>query len=155
MFSLNLPHINANIRHEEKKDLIFDPLRKRYVTLTPEEWVRQHFVAFLITHRDYPASLIANEMSISLNGMKRRCDSVVYNNNLKPLVIVEYKAPSVSISKNTFLQANAYNQVLRVPYIFISNGISHYCCRIDYLNNKYTFLPDIPSYKELIPPTAL
>lgn len=149
MFPLNLPSINANIKKEGEKTLIFDSLRKRYVALTPEEWVRQHFTAFLINHRGYPTSLIANEISISLNGMTRRCDSVVYNRQLQPLVIVEYKAPHITISQKTFEQANAYNQVLRVPYIIISNGINHYCCHIDYDQQKVTYLRDVPDFASL------
>lgn len=149
MFPLNLPDIEPNIKKEGKKTLIFDALRKRYVTLTPEEWVRQHFVSFLTKHKDYPASLIANEMSIELNGMSRRCDTVVYDRNLNPLAIVEYKAPSVTISQRTFEQANAYNQVLRVPYIIISNGITHYCCHLDYEKQVCEFLPEIPVYESL------
>lgn len=149
MFPLNLPNIKANIKNEGEKVLIFDPLRKRYVTLTPEEWVRQHFTSFLINHKSYPSNLIANEITISLNGMTRRCDSVVYNRALEPLVIIEYKAPSVTISQKTFEQANAYNQVLRVPYIIISNGISHYCCHIDYVKQSVTFLKEIPEYTTL------
>ena len=102
MFSLSLPSIEANIKKEGEKSLIFDNLRKRYVSLTPEEWVRQHFVGYLINHKHYPAALMANEISISLNGMTRRCDTVVYNRQLEPLAIVEYKAPTVGISRKTF-----------------------------------------------------
>ena len=106
MFPLNLPSIDANIKQDGGKKLIFDPLRKRYVSLTPEEWVRQHFVMFLINYRNYPSALIANETSISLNGMSRRCDSVVFRSSLEPLVIMEYKAPHVTITKKTFMQAH-------------------------------------------------
>lgn len=149
MFPLNLPSIEPNIKKDGKKTLIFDTLRKRYIALTPEEWVRQHFTAYLIHHLHYPASLLANEMTINLNGMSRRCDTVVYNRELQPLVIIEYKAPTVTISQRTFEQANAYNQVLRVPYIIISNGINHYCCHIDYSEGRFEFLRDIPEYTKL------
>lgn len=150
MFPLNLPSIDANIKQDGGKKLIFDPLRKRYVSLTPEEWVRQHFVMFLINYRNYPSALIANETSISLNGMSRRCDSVVFRSSLEPLVIVEYKAPQVTITKKTFMQAHSYNQVLRVPYIIITNGLTHYCYHIDYTAMSMKFLNDIPFYKDLI-----
>lgn len=150
MFPLNLPSIDANIKQDGGKKLIFDPLRKRYVSLTPEEWVRQHFVMFLINYRNYPSALIANETSISLNGMSRRCDSVVFRSSLEPLVIVEYKAPQVTITKKTFMQAHSYNQVLRVPYIIITNGHTHYCYHIDYTAMSMKFLNDIPFYKDLI-----
>lgn len=149
MFSLNLPSIEANVKKEGGKTLIFDSLRKRYVTLTPEEWVRQHFVSFLVSERQYPAALMANEISITLNGMARRCDTVVYGRDLHPLAIIEYKAPSVSITPKTFEQACAYNHVLRVPYIIISNGLSHYCCHIDYVNMTSAFLREIPDYHTL------
>lgn len=146
---LNLPPIEANTKQEDGKTMIFDSLRGRYVTLTPEEWVRQHFVHYLINHRGYPASLIANEMSIELNGMQRRCDTVVYSRDMTPLVIVEYKAPSVAVSRRAFEQAMAYNNVLRVPYIIISNGLRHYCCHIDYSQMKADFLPEIPEWHDL------
>lgn len=149
MFPLNLPHIDANIKQEGKKTTIFDPLRKRFVSLTPEEWVRQHFVSFLINCKGYPTTLIANEISIKLNGMSRRCDSVVFSSSLEPVIIVEYKAPSVAITKKTFQQANSYNQVLRVPYIIITNGVSHYCYHIDYSTMSLQFLNDIPTYAEI------
>ena len=149
MFSLSLPSIEANIKKEGEKSLIFDNLRKRYVSLTPEEWVRQHFVGYLINHKHYPAALMANEISISLNGMTRRCDTVVYNRQLEPLAIVEYKAPTVGINRKTFEQAMAYNNVLRVPYIIISNGLRHYCCHLDYTQMQAEFLQDIPEYAEL------
>lgn len=151
MFPLNLPPIDANIKQEGKKNFIFDPLRKRYVSLTPEEWVRQHFVSYLINHKNYPSSLIANEISIKLNGMSRRCDSVVFSSSLDPLVIVEYKAPRVAITRKTFMQANAYNNVLRVPYIIITNGLSHYCCHVDYDAMTHRFLTDIPPYESIAP----
>lgn len=151
MFSLNLPSIEANIKKEGEKTLIFDSLRKRFVALTPEEWVRQHFVNYLSGHKGYPTSLMANEISITLNGMVRRCDTVVYNRSLEPLVIIEYKAPTIDISQNTFGQAMAYNRVLRVPYIIISNGLKHYCCHLDYTEMKAEFLADIPTYPDLQP----
>ncbi|MBO4593760.1 MAG: type I restriction enzyme HsdR N-terminal domain-containing protein [Bacteroidaceae bacterium] len=151
MFSLNLPSIEANIKKEGEKTLIFDSLRKRFVALTPEEWVRQHFVNYLSGHKGYPTSLMANEISITLNGMVRRCDTVVYNRSLEPLVIIEYKAPTIDISQNTFGQAMAYNRVLRVPYIIISNGLKHYCCHLDYTEMKAEFLADIPPYPDLQP----
>lgn len=150
MFSLNLPQIKANIRQEKGKNLIFDPIRRRFVALTPEEWVRQNFTSFLINYCSFPASLMGNEISITLNGMTRRCDTVVYSRNLRPLVIVEYKAPTVPITHKTLTQACTYNLVLRVPYIMMSNGLTHYCCHIDYASNTYTYLRDVPSYSDIL-----
>lgn len=149
MYALNLPSFDAKIRKSSSGFEIFDPLRRKYLTLTPEEWVRQHFVHFLIYEKNYPASRIVNEGAIKLNSMTRRCDSVVYNNRLEPVVIAEYKEPGVSITQQVFDKVARYNSVLRVPYIIISNGISHYCYRINYATQNYTFLTDIPMYTEL------
>ena len=149
MYALNLPSFDAKIRKKKDGFEIFDPLRRKYLTLTPEEWVRQHFVHFLIDDKNYPASRIVNEGAIKLNSMTRRCDTVVYNHRLEPVVIAEYKEPGVTITQQVFDQVARYNSVLRVPYIMISNGISHYCYRIDYKTMSYTFLTDIPMYGEL------
>ena len=150
MFELNLPPFDVKISSEGEKKRIFDVIRRRYVALTPEEWVRQHFVHFLAAEKDYPLTLMANEVQLKLNGMSRRCDTVVYDRTLTPRVIVEYKAPSVEITQKVFDQISRYNRVLRVDYLIVSNGLTHYCCRIDYASQGYTFLPDIPTYEELL-----
>lgn len=149
MLSLNLPPYEIKIIEREGKRQIFDPLRKNYVALTPEEWVRQHFVNYLLQYKGYPSSLTANEVGITLNGMSRRCDTVIYDKNLKPRAIVEYKASSVKITKEVFAQISRYNLVLRVDYLIISNGLQHYCCKMDYANNSFTFMQDIPDYNTL------
>ncbi len=149
MYVLNLPSFDAKIRKKGNGFEIFDSLRKKYVALTPEEWVRQHFVHYLIAEKKYPASRIANEAGIKLNSLVRRCDTVVYNNRLEPLVIVEYKEPNVIITQQVFDQVGRYNGVLRVQYIIVSNGLQHYCYRMDYDTQTYTFLTDIPLYTEL------
>lgn len=149
MLSLNLPRYEAKIERNNGKTQIFDPLRRCYVALTPEEWVRQHFINMLLEHKGYPASLTANEVSISLNGMSRRCDTVVYDKQLKPRVIIEYKAPSVKIDAKVFAQIARYNLVLRVDYLIVSNGLQHFCCKMDYENNRYAFLNDIPAYSDI------
>lgn len=150
MFQLNLPRFEIKIRDLEGKKQIYDILRRKFVALTPEEWVRQHFVHFLIDHKGYPTALLANEMNITINGMSRRCDTVLFAKDLTPLMIIEYKAPTVTISKHTFEQINAYNSILHVPYVIATNGLSHYCCHIDYNNNEYTFLEEIPEYKKIV-----
>ena len=149
MLSLNLPPYEIKITEREGKRQIFDPLRKSYVALTPEEWVRQHFVNYLLRYKGYPTSLTANEVGITLNGMSRRCDTVIYDKSLKPRAIVEYKAPSVKITKEVFAQISRYNLVLRVDYLIISNGLQHYCCKMNYTNNSFTFMQDIPDYNTL------
>lgn len=149
MLSLNLPAFGAKVVNREGKSVIFDVIRRRYVALTPEEWVRQHFVHFLLDHKGYPPSLMANEVQVQLNGTKKRCDTVLYRRNLTARMIVEYKAPDVEITQAVFDQITRYNMVLRVDYLVVSNGMQHYCCRMDYINNRYTFLKDIPAYVDL------
>ncbi|MEG2574262.1 MAG: type I restriction enzyme HsdR N-terminal domain-containing protein, partial [Bacteroides sp.] len=112
-------------------------------------WVRQHFIHFLIAHKGYPSSLMANEVLLNLNGMKKRCDTVLYQRNLSPKMIIEYKAPHIEISQKVFSQISNYNLVLKVDYLIVSNGIDHYCCKMDYNNQSYLFLPDIPDYNTL------
>jgi hypothetical protein len=150
MQQLNLPDYQFNIKKEGESLLVFDVLRKRWVTLTPEEWVRQHFVRFLIEERHFPAALMNNEISLVQNGIKRRCDSLVADHNGNPLVIVEYKAPTIAITQKTFDQIVRYNMVLRAKYLIVSNGIKHYCCKVDYERNSYDFMQDIPCYNQLI-----
>lgn len=149
LVQLNLPTYDYQIKRTIDGDQIFDCLRRKFVALTPEEWVRQHFVAFLIHHKNYPASLMANEIAISLNKTKRRCDTVVFDKTGKPLVIIEYKAESVEITQKVFDQIVRYNMVLKAQYLIVSNGMKHYCCRIDYDNHTYHFLQDIPPYDSL------
>lgn len=150
MLSLNLPSCEIKITERNGKSFVFDALRRRYVALTPEEWVRQHFVGFLTKHKGYPKGLLANEVQLSLNGTKKRCDTVLYNKDLSAKLIVEYKAPHVEITQAVFDQITRYNMVLRVDYLIVSNGLSHYCCHIDYRSGQYSFLPEIPAYTELI-----
>lgn len=135
---------------KDDKAFILDVIRRQYVALTPEEWVRQHFVHFLIEHKGYPQSLMANEVQLKLNGMSRRCDTVVYDRALRPRVIIEYKAPSVSITQRVFEQICRYNIVLQVDYLIVSNGLAHYCCKVDYANRSYTFVEDIPEYSNIL-----
>ena len=149
MLSLNLPTFDAKIGVRDGKKVIFDVIRRRYVALTPEEWVRQHFVHFLIEHKGYPPTLLANEIQVTLNGTKKRCDTVLYRRNLTPQMIVEYKAPDVTITQAVFNQIMRYNMVLRVDYLVVSNGLQHYCCQMDYVRNTCRFLPDVPVYHEL------
>ena len=149
MLSLNLPSYDAKITVRDGKNVIFDPLRRRYVALTPEDCVRQHFVHFLTEHKGYPKGLLANEVQVNLNGTRKRCDTVLYNKELRARMIVEYKAPSVEITQAVFDQITRYNMVLKVDYLIVSNGLNHYACRIDYATNSYSFLRDIPCYAEL------
>lgn len=150
MLELNLPPYEYRIKREENGSMsIWDTTRHRYVSLTPEEWVRQHFIAFLVGHRGFPAGRIGNEITLSLNGRIRRCDTLVYDQHAAPLMLIEYKAPHIPITQQVFDQIVRYNMVFCVPYIVVSNGMSHYCCHIDYSTHSYTFLHEIPQYDDL------
>jgi hypothetical protein len=146
MPELNLPSFDKKVIQKDGKPFIFDIIRRQYVALTPEEWVRQHFVHYLISEKGYPQSLMANEVQLKLNGMSRRCDTVVYDRTLRPRVIVEYKAPTVNITQQVFDQICRYNMVLQVDYLIVSNGLVHYCCKVDNNTHTYTFLKDIPTH---------
>lgn len=150
MVELNLPEYEFRVKKvQEGAWVIWDRLRSRWVSLTPEEWVRQHFVEWLITDKGFPAPLMGNEVSLTQNGIARRCDTVVGDRTGAPLVIVEYKAPSIKISQKTFDQIVRYNMVLRARYLIVSNGLEHYCCKIDYETGGYSFLQTIPDYSDL------
>ncbi len=125
---------------------VFDPLRKKYVALTPEEYVRQHFTAWMTDSLGYPASLMNNEVPLKLNNTSRRCDTVVFRSDGTPAVIVEYKAPTVAITQTVFDQIARYNMVLRSRYLIVSNGLRHFCCEMDYENDTYRFLRQIPNW---------
>jgi len=150
MEKLNLPSYNFNIKLEGQRNVIFDSIRKKYVVLTPEEWVRQNFISFLAEEKNYPKGLIAVEKKVDVNRMPQRSDIVLYNNKAVPMMIVECKAPSVKITQQTFNQIARYNMRLQVPYLVVTNGLNHYCCRIDYDKNSFEFMPEIPDYKTLI-----
>lgn len=145
---LNLPMADVKLRHGIRGDEIFDPLRGKWVIVTPEEWVRQHFTAYLQKDLGYPAGLMANEVTINLNGTSKRCDTVIYDSSLRPKMIVEYKAPSVTITGKVFEQIGRYNLVLGVSYLTVSNGLRHFCCHIDG-SSKIRFLREIPRYENL------
>ena len=150
MISLNLPSYKINVAERGGRRMIYDFLRRRYVALTPEEWVRQHFTHFLVEHRHYPAALLGNEITVQLNGVARRCDSVLYSRDGgRPRMIVEYKASDVPVTQAVFTQISAYNSVQRADYPVASNGLEHYCCRMEYAQNKAEFLPEIPFYEDL------
>ncbi len=129
--------------------MILDVLRKKFVALTPEEWVRQHFIHFLIGHKGYPSTYMANEVALTQNGMTRRCDSVLYHKDLQPWMIIEYKAAHVPITQKVFDQICRYNMVLNVEYLIVSNGKVSYCCRLHKETGRYEFLRDIPDFNML------
>lgn len=149
MYELNLPSYDVKVRGTREKPEVFDFLRHRYVALTPEEWVRQHFTHWLVDHKGYPKGLLGNEIELRIGGKKLRCDSILYNADTTPRMIVEYKAPTIKIKQQVFNQISVYNLLLRVDYLVVSNGLEHYCCKMNYTNQRYEFLRDIPNYAEL------
>lgn len=147
MHKLNLPAYTFKLKSNEKHTLIFDNLRKKYFVLTPEEWVRQHFVQFLIDEKKYPISLIALEKQLTINNLKKRTDIVIYNKLGDPDIIVECKAPQIKITQATFDQIARYNLKLKANYLIVTNGLEHFFCKMDFENETYIFLKDIPDYK--------
>lgn len=129
--------------------MVFDSIRRRYVRLTPEEFVRQQFTSWMVNSLHYPHSLLANEIGIRLNGTLKRCDTVVFNNDTSILMIIEYKAPEVSITQEVFNQIVRYNMVLKADYLVVSNGLHHYCCKMDYNKETYAFLTAVPDYRDI------
>ncbi len=150
MWQLNLPEYKFRIKIQNDKKYIFDNLRKKFVVLTPEEWVRQHFIRFLIDEKKYPATYIAIEKQIEVNGLRKRCDAIVYNTNFEPMVIIELKAPQIQLTQTTFDQAAVYNSKLKVDYLLISNGLEHFACKVDTQNNRYQFFEQIPDYDSFL-----
>lgn len=149
MQALNLPSYQLSIREIEGKTKIFDRIRKKMVVLTPEEWVRQNFLQFLIEDKGFPASLIAVEAKVNINGLSQRADIITYNIQRKPILIVECKAPSVKINQDVFNQAARYNIKLQTQLICVTNGLNHYCAIMDKNGLGYNFLQEIPQYQSI------
>ncbi len=149
MGSLNLPAYDFTIQGVGETRMIFDPVRRKYVALTPEEWVRQHFVQFLIQERGVPRGLVAIEAEFKYNNMSRRADVVVYGRNGKPLLAGECKAPDVEVGQAAFDQLARYNTVVQAKYLVVTNGMVHYCCRVDRASGTYAFLDNLPPYEAL------
>ena len=147
--SLSLPPLDAKLEERDGKLFIYDGLRQRYVALTPEEWVRQHFVNHLIAHLGYPKQLLANEVFIRIGQKSLRCDTILYYRNLKPLAVMEYKAPGIPLSAKVIDQAAAYNYSLQARYLFLSNGQDHLCLMADIESRQLEPLESIPPYSDL------
>lgn len=147
---LNLPGYEVKIKETEKGEKeIFDSFRKKFVKLTPEEWIRQHFLHFLRDEKGYPSSLISVEKQLMILGRSKRFDAVVFKNDGTPAVLIEFKASSVKLDQNVIEQVASYNFVLKANYLMVSNGLTHYCCKMDYERRTYHLLSEIPSFKEL------
>lgn len=149
MNKLNLPPYAIALDRQDETLKVWDDLRRKWVRLTPEEWVRQHFIHFLIDHLGYPAQLLGNEVGLSLGGSKLRVDSILYDTQLRPKMLIEYKAPSVPLSQQVLEQALRYNYKLEVPYLILSNGLEHVAYHINYKDHSYTILDHIPHYKDI------
>jgi predicted type IV restriction endonuclease len=150
MQKLNLPEYSFRIKIINEKSFIFDALRKKYVRLTNEEWVRQNFVQFLISEKKYSVSLINVEAGVLVNNNAQRADLVVFDRLGKPALVAEFKAPEIKISQKTFDQIVRYNMQLKVRYLIVSNGMDHYCCKINYTDNSYAFLKEIPDFTAVL-----
>ncbi len=148
---MNLPQLNLPIavlktKLVEGTTQVFDQVRKKYLVLTPEEWVRQHFIYYLNQEKNYPLGLMGVEKMVKYNSMQTRADIVLYATDGKPNMIVECKAPSIKITQDAFNQIAKYNFKLQVPLLVVTNGIQHFCCQMDYKTNEITFLEEIPIY---------
>ncbi|MDP1745226.1 MAG: type I restriction enzyme HsdR N-terminal domain-containing protein [Bacteroidota bacterium] len=147
MKTLNLPSYQFKLKQQGLRTQIFDSIRKKYVVLTPEEWVRQNFLQFLIQEKNYPASLIAVEAGLKYNQLQKRMDVLVYDKQGTPHLMVECKAPEVKINQDVFDQIARYNMVFKVKYLVVTNGMHHFCCLMDYTNNAYQYLEQIPVFE--------
>jgi type I site-specific restriction endonuclease len=146
MQQLNFPNYQFRFKNSENKVSIFDEIRKKFIILTPEEWVRQHVVRFLLEEKKYPKSLINVEKVLKVNGLRKRYDVVVYNPDGSIFVLVECKAPEIKISQATFDQIARYNMTLKSTFLMVTNGLNHYFCQMDFENEKYSFLENLPNY---------
>lgn len=146
MQQLNFPTYNFRFKNSENKTAIFDEIRKKFIILTPEEWVRQNVVQYLLKEKKYPKSLINVEKLLKINGLVKRYDVVVFNNDGSIFILVECKAPEIKISQTTFDQIARYNMTLQAEYLMVTNGLNHYFCQMDFENERYAFLRELPDY---------
>ena len=147
MQQLNFPIYNFRFKNSENKVSIFDEIRKKFIILTPEEWVRQHVVHFLLEEKKYPKSLINVEKVLIVNGLRKRYDVVVFNPDGSIFVLVECKAPEIKTAQATFDQIARYNLALKAQFLMVTNGHNHYFCQMDFENEKYAFLKELPDYE--------
>ena len=148
MQALNFPAYRFKLKSNENKTLIFDVIRKKYVVLTPEEWVRQHVLRYLIEVKNYPTSIMAVEKQLLVNGLRKRFDILIFNKKGLPEIIIECKSPKIKLSQETFDQIAQYNLNLKANFLMVTNGLDHYFCVLDYINERYNFLTELPVYKK-------
>jgi len=147
--NLNFPVYDFRYTERENKKYIFDIIRKKYVLLTPEEWVRQNFIRYLLEEKGYIQSLVQVEMFFKLNRLSKRADIALFDRNGKPKILVECKSPKVAISQVVFEQVARYNLSFKVDFLVVTNGMQHFCCKMDYEKKSYTFLKEIPDFEEM------
>lgn len=149
MWQLSLPSFQYNVKKTANRWMIFDSFRRKFVTLTPEEWVRQHYLHYLTEEKHYPSALMAVEQKILVNGLTKRCDAVLYDSEMNPVAIIEFKAPTVAIGQETFDQAAVYNTTLKIQFFLVSNGIDHFFAEVDPVKKTYHIGKEIPDYEIL------
>lgn len=152
MQALNFPNFTFRFKNNENKMAIFDEIRKKFIILTPEEWVRQHVIQYLIQIKKYPKSLINVEKVLHVNGLRKRYDIVIFRPNGTIFTLIECKAPEVTITQTTFDQIAQYNLTLQSEFLMVTNGLNHYYCTMDFENEKYSFLPSLPDYSFISKP---
>ena len=146
MQKLNFPSYTFRFKNNENKVSIFDEIRKKFIILTPEEWVRQHVILYLLEEMKYPKSMINVEKVLKVNDLRKRYDGVVFNPDGSIFLLIECKAPEIKIGQLTFDQIARYNMTLKADYLMVTNGLNHYFCQMDYENEKYRFLKELPLY---------
>lgn len=149
MIQLNFPPADLRIRQQNERMEVFDPLRKKFVVLTDEEWVRQNLINYLAVDKKVPMTMMASERGLLVNNMPKRFDLLIFSSNGMPVMIVECKAPHIPVNEEVFYQAARYNLTLQVKYLLITNGLEHHCLSVDYINGETRFLKEIPVYSEL------
>ena len=147
MQKLNFPTYSFRFKNSENKVSIFDEIRKKFIVLSPEEWVRQNVIQFLLQNKNYPKSYINVEKLIKVNGLSKRYDGIVFKPNGEIFLLIECKAPEVPISQDTFDQIARYNLELKAQYLMVTNGLNHYFCQMDFENETYIFLKELPDFK--------
>lgn len=148
MVPLNLPEYGMRLKNDGDQQWIYDTQRKKFVLLTPEEWVRQHFLNYLIVYLHYPRSLIKVESGLKINKLGKRSDIIVYDRSTQPYMLIECKSTDVQLSQAVFDQVSSYNQAYQARYLVITNGLQHYCCQLDYQSNQYQFIKKIPGFSQ-------
>ena len=149
MLKLNLPEYDFKIIKEKNRLKIFDNVRRKFVMLTPEELVRQNFIMFLVNEKKIPLSHVRSESQMKMHELNKRTDVLIYNKKMEPFVLIEFKSPAVKIDTSVFEQINRYNSKLKITYLIVTNGLTHYYCRVNYENNVVEFLKDLPMYDYL------